>query len=214
MKLKELYANNARRCLCAVKNVKEENLTLEMNPLKKIKENMWVLLIIVAAVIGLLLINFSVNSFFVSISLVALLILLFIYGNKATLHCDKDFLNVKQGFQNIKIPYKNLKNVYIGRVSGMLFFLPSFNYNVVVRFEDNFGFLRELSFSLLCSNEKDVEKFINNFDTEENIEDRYVQYEKKKIWKKIASFIFTIIITILVIICVLPMCGINIGSII
>lgn len=210
MKLKELYKTSAQRRFSVVTGVKEENLTLEMKPLKKLKESIWVLLLVIAVVIGLLLINFNLNTFLISLALVSLMFLLFLFGNKSILHCDKDFVSVKQGFQNLKIPYKNLRNVYIGRVSGVLFFMPAFNYNIVVRFEDNFGFLRELEFSLLCSDEKEVEKFINNFEIEEKIEDRYVQYEKRKVWKRIASFIFTLIIAIIVIIYILPMCGINI----
>lgn len=214
MKLKELYEKSAKRRFSTVKGVKEENLTLEMKPIKRLKESIWALLLIIAGVIALLLVKFSLNTFLVSLSLIVLMIILFIYGNKSKLHCDKDFVSVKQGFQNLKIPYKNLRNVYIGRVSGLLFFMPAFNYNIVVRFEDNFGFLRELEFSLLCSDEKEVEKFINNFEVEENLEERYVQFEKRKVWKKIASFIFTIIIAIIVIIYILPMCGINISSLI
>ena len=209
MKLKELYESSQKRRFSTVKGVKEENLTLQMKPMKRIKESIWVLLLIIAAVVGLLLINFNLNTFMVSLALVAIMILLFIYGNKATLHCDKDSLSVKQGFQNVKIPYNNLKNVYIGRVSGMLFFMPAFNYNIVVRFQDNFSFLRELEFSLLCSDEKEVEKFLNNFEIEEQTEERYVAYEKKKVLSKIASFVFTLIIAIIVAIYILPMCGIN-----
>lgn len=209
MKLKELYESSQKRRFSSVTGVKEENLTLAMKPMKRIKESIWVLLLIIAVVVGLLLVNFNLNTFLVSMSLVAVMILLFIYGNKSTLHCDKETLDIKQGFQNLRIPYKNLKNVYIGRVSGMLFFMPAFNYNIAVRFQDNFGFLRELEFSLLCSDEKEVEKFLNNFEVEEKIEEQYVSYEKKKVLRKIASFVFTIIIAIIAVIYILPMCGIN-----
>lgn len=214
MKLKDIFLENQNRRFAAVKKIKKENIKLEMKPIQKMKEKIIMLSVIFVAIIGLLLLNFNLKYFLVSILLIFLLIIIFIFGNKSTLECDKNTLNIRQGFQKINIPYTHLKNVYIGKVSGILFFLPAFNYNIVIRYEDNFSFLRELEFSLLCANSKDVELFLDNFLIEDVVEPRYVQFEKRKFGKRIISFIFTLILTIIIIIYILPLCGINLGSII
>ena len=214
MKLKELYLNSGERRYCTIKGIKKENLKLEMRPLKKLKDNVIGLLIILAIVIGFLLLNFNLKYFLVSLLLIMVLVVTFIFGNKAILKCDKSTLNIIQGFQRLNIPYANLKSVYIGRVSGLLFFLPAFNYNIIIRYEDNFSFLRELEFSLLCSDSKEVEEFLNNFEIEKNIQERYVQYEKRKFAKRAITFVLSLILTIVILIYLLPLCGINLGSII
>lgn len=204
MKLKDLFEKNTQRRYYPITNVKKENIVLEMKPLKKIGKSIFGLLIALMIILGLLLINFNVKYFTVSIALILLFVLLFIFGNRCIIQCDKETLNIKQGFQRLNIPYKNLKNVYIGQVSGLLFFLPAFNYNIVVRYEDNFSFLRELEFSLLCADEKDVEAFLNNFEIEQEVQERYVQYERRKFGKKALSFIFTLILVIIVAIFLYP----------
>ena len=214
MKLKDLYISNEARRYSAVKHIKKENLKLEMKPLTKIKNNIVLLLVILAVVIGMLLLQFNLRYFIVSLLLIAVLVLVFIFGNKSVLVCDKETLNIKQGVQNLNIPYKNLKNVYIGRVSGLLFFLPAFNYNIIVRYEDNFSFLRELEFSLLCADPNEVETFINNFEIEEQVEERFVQYEKRKFVRRLIGTIFTVILAAIIVIYLLSLGGINLAPLI
>lgn len=209
MKLKDLYIMHEARRYSGITKIKKENVSLEMKPLNKIKENIVVLIILLTLVIGLLIIGFNAKYFIVSVLLIIGFFFLFIFGNKAKLTCDKKFLNVKQGLQNVNIPYSSLRNVYIGKVSGFLFFLPAFNYNIVIRYEDNFSFLRELEFSLLCANDKEVEEFINNFEIEQVFEERYIVYEKKKSWKKLIGFIGSLILLAVLILYIFPACGIK-----
>ena len=149
MKLKEIYMENKARRYSSVKKVIKENIVLEMDPIEKIKENWIVLTAIFVIAIGFLLLDYNPKYFFVCLAIMLFLVILFIYGNKAYLKCDKDSLHIRQGFQKLNIPYTQLKSVYIGRIKG-------FSYNIIVRFQDNFSFLRELEFSLLCSKHKDV----------------------------------------------------------
>lgn len=204
MKLKDLYIANAERRYSAVKKIIKENITLETKPLTKARDYIVAILLVLTIVIAFLMVGFNIKYFLISFALIFGFFLLFIFGNKAKIQCDKNTLNINQGFQRLNIPYKNLRNVYIGRVSGLFFFLPAFNYNLVIRYEDNFSFLRELEFSLLCANEKEVEAFINNFEIEQKIEERYIQYEKKKNIRKILGVIFSIVLFILVALYVIP----------
>ncbi|MBP3502913.1 MAG: hypothetical protein J6K42_05530 [Clostridia bacterium] len=209
MKLKEIYLENQVRRYSSINKIKKENIKLDIDPIKKIKNNWIILLAMFVIIIAMLLLNFNLSYFIVSIGLIFTLVIVFIFGNKSTLLCDKNTLNVKQGFQNINIPYNRLKNVYIGKVSGVLFFLPAMTYNIIIRYEDNFSFLRELEFSLFCADTKEVNDFINNFLIEEKVEERYVRYEKRKIFRRLLSTLITVILAVGLLIYFLPKCGIN-----
>ncbi|MBO5349886.1 MAG: hypothetical protein J6A89_08765 [Clostridia bacterium] len=209
MKLKEIYSANQERRYKSVTKIKKEDVKLEMNPYKKIKENWILLLIFLIIIIAIFLIDFNQKIFFASIILGGLLVLTFIFGNKSILVCDKNTLNIKQGFQKVNIPYANLKNVYIGRVAGTLFFLPSKAYNIVIRYQDNFSFLREIEFSLLCANAEDVNEFINNFLIDDTIQERYVKYERRKLIFKILGSIASIALFIIIFMYFFTKGGIN-----
>lgn len=214
MKLKEIYLKNQTRRYSSIKRVKKENISLNMNPERKIKENWIQLLAVIVVTIALLLLNFKLTYFLVSLSLILVIIAVFIFGNKATLFCDKNSLNIQQGFQKNIIPYANLKCVYIGRVTDFFLFIPIYSYNIIIRYEDAFSFLRELQFPLLCATKEDVNEFLNNFEVEENISQRYVKYEKRKFWKRILSFLISITLAIILCIYLFQKSGINFNSII
>ena len=198
MKLKELYLENKEHRYNTITRVKKENITLEMNPVKKIQDNWIILLGILVVIIGFLLINFNSKVFGISLVLIAFLVCVFIFGNKATIKCDKNTLDIKQGFQHNKIPYANLKSVFIGRATELFLVVPMYSYNIVIRYEDNISFIHELQFSLFCANEDDVKKFIENFEFDDNINQRFIQFERKKILLKIISAILTIAIMIFI----------------
>ena len=214
MKLKEIYIKNQSRRYSDINKIKKENIKLEINQLKKIKDNWIILLAILVGIIAILLLDFNPKYFIASLALILALVIIFIFGNKSTLICDKNKLKVKQGFQKLDIPYEHLKNVYIGKVNGLLFFLPAITYNIIIRYEDNFSFLRELEFSLFCADEQEVNNFINNFVIEEKIEEKYVIFEKRKLIRRIFSSIITIALCVILFIYLLSKSSINLGSII
>ena len=82
MKLKELYLENKEHRYNTITRVKKENITLEMNPVKKIQDNWIILLGILVVIIGFLLINFNSKVFGISLVLIAFLVCVFILGNK------------------------------------------------------------------------------------------------------------------------------------
>lgn len=196
MSLKEIFLENANRRYNSVKKVKKENMTLKMDPIKKIKDNWIVLLGILVVIIGLLLIGFNMNMFLLCLGLIFVFVIVFIFGNKAILTCDKNTLNIKQGFQQSAIPYTNLKTVFIGRAATLFLIFPMYSYNIIIRYEDNFSFIRELQFSLLCADEEDVEKFISNFEIEKDANPRYIKYEKKRRILKIVSGVITFLLAV------------------
>lgn len=198
MKFKEIFLENKDRRYRNITKVKKENMTLIIDPIRKIKENWIVLLGILVVIIGFLLINFNSKIFLVSISLIAFLVVVYIFGNKAILKCDKDSLYIKQGFQENKIPYSKIKTVFISRAAELMLFVPTYSYNIIIRYEDNFSFIRELNFSLMCADENEVKEFIENFEIDKKINQRIVKFEKRKFIGKLLTFIITIIAVVFI----------------
>ena len=112
--------------------------------------------------------------------------------------CDKDSLYIKQGFQENKIPYSKIKTVFISRATELMLFIPTYSYNIIIRYEDNFSFIRELNFSLMCADEDEVKEFIENFEIENKINQRIVKFEKRKFIGKLLTFIITIIAVVFI----------------
>ena len=198
MKFKEIFLENKDRRYRNIAKVKKENMTLVIDPIKIIKENWIVLLGILVVIIGFLLINFNSKIFLVSLALIAFLVVVYIFGNKAILKCDKDSLYIKQGFQENKIPYSKIKTVFISRATELMLFIPTYSYNIIIRYEDNFSFIRELNFSLMCADEDEVKEFIENFEIENKINQRIVKFEKRKFIGKLLTFIITIIAVVFI----------------
>ena len=198
MKFKEIFLENKDRRYRNIAKVKKENMTLVIDPIRKIKENWIVLLGILVVIIGFLLINFNSKIFLVSLALIAFLVVVYIFWNKAILKCDKDSLYIKQGFQENKIPYSKIKTVFISRATELMLFIPTYSYNIIIRYEDNFSFIRELNFSLMCADEDEVKEFIENFEIENKINQRIVKFEKRKFIGKLLTFIITIIAVVFI----------------
>lgn len=200
MKFKEIFLENKERRYCNITKVKKENMTLFINPVRKLKENWIVLLGILVVIIGFLLINFNSKVFLVSLALIAFLVVVYIFGNKAILKCDKESLYIKQGFQENKIPYSKIKTVFISRAAELMLFVPTYSYNIIIRYEDNFSFIRELNFSLMCADENEVKEFIENFEIDKKIDPRIVKFEKRKFIGKLLTFIVTLIVVAFIIV--------------
>lgn len=198
MSLKEIFLENKDRRYYNVSRVKKENMTLVVDPVKKLKENWIVLLGIFVVIIGFLLINFNMKILGISMALIAFFVVVFIYGNKAILKCDKNSLNIQQGFQKNKIPYSKVKGVFIARAIDLMLFIPTYNYNIIIRYEDPFSFIRELNFSLMCADEDEVKKFIENFEINKTVDQKIVKFEKRKLIWKILTSIGTLILVIFV----------------
>ena len=192
MKLKDIFLQNQTRRFNEFEKIKKEDVFLEMKPLKKLKQKWYIILIILIITIALLSLKPNIKLLAITIILILTLIGLFIFGNSAKLTCTKDFLKIKQGFQNTAIPYANLKSVYIAKTTDWLLFFPTYSYKIIIRCQDNFSFLREFHFSLLCANPEDVNNFINNFAVKNVTEQKFVKYEKRKLLRSIIESILTI----------------------
>ncbi len=198
MEIKDLYLKKQNYVYAQIKEIKDKTLELKSNPIEKLKDNWLVVLIIFVVIIGLLLINFNLKYFLVSMGLVLALFVLFIYGNKYTIKCDTQTLNISQNFQKTKLPYECIKSIYMVKSKGWILFIPRNIYKLIIRCEDNFSFLREFEYPLLCTNSEELEQFMENIIVEEKIEEKFVKYQKKKFWKRFLENAITVIIGVLI----------------
>lgn len=195
MNYKELYLGTQDRRYVEITGIKKEGIFIEGKPIDKIKENWIVILAIFAIVIGVLLINFRATYFFVSLGLMVLLAVLYIFGNRYTVTCEKKGILIKQGISKNNIEYSRIKNVFVNRTRRGLFFKT---YVLVIRCEDNFSFLREFEYPLLCTDSQQILDFVCNFNLATQSNSRYVKFEKKKFLRRIVEHISTAVCVIII----------------
>lgn len=196
MNYKELCKKTENNRYSEIAGIKNEKVILEGKPLKKIKDNWIIMLLIIAVTVGFLLIKFNIVYFLICIALLVFFVMLFIYGNTYTITCNKDDIHIKQGLQKFNIPYKSIKNVYISKTAGLTFLRT---YVLVVRCEDSLKLLREFEFPLLCTNYEQVSNFINNFIIKNEKNEKYFIYEKRRSLRRIIENIFTAFVVIIII---------------
>lgn len=196
MDYKELVIDSVNRRFADITGIKEENITVESKPIKKIKDNWIVALAILATFVGLMLINFNIKYFLMCLALIAVFVALFIFGNKYSIICEKKSLTIKQNFQNIHIPYNNVKNVYVAKtVRGIMVR----SYVLVIVCEDQLSLLREFEFPLLCTSIDEVAKFVNNFKIAEGKDEGAIKRDKRRSLKRIVENLFTVVCLIIIV---------------
>lgn len=196
MNYKELCKKTENNRYSEIAGIKNEKVILEGKPLKKIKDNWIIMLLIIAVTVGFLLIKFNIVYFLICIALLVFFVMLFIYGNTYTITCNKDDIHIKQGLQKFNIPYKSIKNVNISKTAGLTFLRT---YVLVVRCEDSLKLLREFEFPLLCTNYEQVSNFINNFIIKNERNEKYFIYGKRRSLRRIIENIFTAFVVIIII---------------
>ncbi len=202
LKWKDVYNNNKKRRYCEITGIKEENVEIESNSIKVLKERKYIVLIASLIIIALLVWTFRND---IKILLVLVLFFLaagicFFIFNYFKFKCDKDGLYVKFGFQEGKFPYDKLKGIYISMFNDYSFLIPIRKvYSIVIRYIDNNGRIKELSFPNYFIKPEDTEKFLENFNIEEAEQVKYVQFERFKVLKKIGRVLLFIFFVLLLI---------------
>ena len=202
LKWKEVYNNNKKRRYCEITGIKEENVEIESNSFKVLKERKYIVLIASIIIIALLVWTFR-NDIKILLILLAFFIgsgICFFVFNYFKFKCLKDVLYVKFGFQEGKFSYDKLRGVYLSKFNDYSFLIPAKRvYSIVIRYIDNTNRIKELSFPNYFIKPEDTEKFLSNFDIKEAEESKLVQYERFKILKKLfkaAIFIMFVLLMI------------------
>lgn len=203
LKWKDVYNNTKKRKYCEITGIKQEDVEIESNSFKVLKERKYIVLVASIVIIGLLIWTFRTD-----IKLLLILVGFFIAAdicffvfNYFKFKCAKDGLYIKFGFQQGKISYEKLKGVYLSRFNDYSFLIPVKKvYSIVLRYTDNNGRIKELSFPNYFIKPEDTEKFLENFNIEEAEQDKYVNFERFKILKKVGKIsIFVLFVVALIV---------------
>lgn len=212
IKWKDIYSENRKRTYCKISNVKEENITVESNSFRILKEKKYPIIIVALIIIALLFYTFrnDLKIFLIVLAFFLIAGLLFTVFNYFKLTCMKDGLYIKYGFQQGKFNYERIDSVFLSRYNDTSFLFPSISYNLVIRYTDNFKRIRELSFPSHFLSKEETIKFLNNFEIEEQEVSAYINHEKFKLFKRIAKSAAFILLIICIIYLVIARSGISI----
>lgn len=196
LKWKDVYNNNKKRKYCQITGIKQEDVEIESNSFKVLKERKYIVLIASLIIIGLLIWTFR-NDIKILLILVGFFIvadICFFIFNYFKFKATKDGLYIRFGFQQGKISYEKLKCVYLSRFNEYSFLLPvSKVYSIVLRYVDNVGRIKELSFPSYFVKPEETEKFLENFNIEEKEQGTYVKFERFKILKKVGKILLFVL---------------------
>ncbi len=202
LKWKEIYRNNKQRRYCEIVGIKKENVELESNSFIVLKERKYIVLAfsIIALILLIWTFRSSVKTLLMVLAFFAVVGAGFFIFNYFKLKCLHDGLYIKFGFQEGKFSYDRVKSVYLSKFNDYSFLIPTKRvYSIVIRYADNNNRIKELSFpNYFLSPEKTAE-FLDNFEIKEDENNRYVQYERFKVLKKVGKFVFFVMFAIIVI---------------
>lgn len=190
LKWKDIYEQNKQRRYCEITGIKKEDVELESNSFTRLKERKYLVLAITLIVGALIVYTFRKDIKILLMVLAFFLVagVCFFVFNYFKFKCLKDGLYVRFGFQQGKFSYDKLKGVYLSRFNDYTFLLPVKRlYSIVIRYEDSYKRIRELSFPNYFLKPESVSKFLENFEIKEEAKSQYVQYEKFKVLKRIGK---------------------------
>ena len=202
LKWKDIYNENSKRRYCEITGIKKEDVELESNSFKFLKEKKYLVFVIALIIIALLVYTFR-NDLKILLIVLAFFaiagICLFLF-NYFKFKCLKDGLYVRFGFQEGKFSYDKLKGIYLSKFNDYSFLIPTKRvYSIVIRYEDSYKRIKELSFPNYFVKPEDVSAFLDNFEIKEAEENKYVQYERFKVLKMIGKIALFVLFAIVVI---------------
>ena len=201
VKWKDVYKDNRERKYINIKGIKEENIELESNSYKALKKRKYIIAVVLLVCLVLLVWTFrhDIKMLFIVLAFFGMASIGFFIFNYFKFRCDKDGLYVRFGFQEAKFDYGKVKNIYLSRFNDYNFLIPVKKiYSIVIRYTDNFGRLKELSFPNYFVTPEDTQKFFDNFELEETQAEKSVQYEKLKLLKRIGKIVIFVFFALVV----------------
>ena len=201
LRWKDVYNENKQRRYSEIVGIKEENVEIESNSFKTLKERKYIIL--TASIILLIALIWSfkndIKLLFIVLGFFAIAGICFFVFNYFKFICQEDGLYVRFGFQEGKFKYERLKSVYLSKYNEYSFFIPNKRvYSVVIRYSDNNNRIKELSFPNYFIKPDEAMKFLDNFEIKAAEESDFVQYERFKMLKKIGKAIITILFVLTV----------------
>lgn len=187
LKLKDVYLNNKSRRFNEIISIKSNSASLISNPKKAIAKNKYKIIITTIIILALLISTMynDLPTLFITIGFLIGILLIVVFFNAFKLVCTKDGIKVQFGIQKTFFPYDNIKCIYLSKYDDYSFLRFSKDYNIVLNYVDNNGFIKDLSFSTLFVTSEEIQLFLDNFIINKVNSDKVVKFEKFKLVKKI-----------------------------
>ena len=194
LKWKDIYNENKNRRYREITGIKKENVEIESNPTTLLKEKKYYILLVFLILVAIVLYTFR-NDLKIALIVIAFLLgscVIFFFFNYYKLACNKDGLYIKFGFQEGLFKYDRIKNIYISRFNDSSYLLSIRSYNIVIRYVDNYNRLKELFFDATFLNKEKALEFLNNFEIKDEEDNKYVNFERFKLLKKIGKVVLIV----------------------
>ena len=196
LKWKDVYNENKKRRYCEITGINKENVGIESNSIKFLKQKKYI-----AIIFSLIVLVALIYTFRSDIKILLMVIAFFIFAGLAffvfnyyKMECLKNGLYIRYGIQQGLFPYEKLKCVYLSKYNDYSFLIPAKRvYSIVIRYEDNSNRIRELSFPNYFLSKEETANFLSNFNIKEAEEPKYVSYEKFKVLKMIGKVILMVL---------------------
>lgn len=205
LKWKDIYNNNNKqRRYCEITGIKKQDVELESNSFRILKQNKYLSIIIAVILIAILFFTFrkDMRVFLIVLAFFAVAAICFFIFNYFKFKCTSNGLYIRFGMQEGLFPYEKLKSVYLSKFNDYRFLIPSNGYSIVIRYYDNNNRIKELSFANYFLNKQETIKFLENFNIKEERNNRYITYEKFKVLRKIIKVTAIVVFTILIFVAV------------
>ncbi len=203
LKWKDIYNNYKQRKYCDIIGIKKEDVEIVSNSFGILKQKKYLIITIISILVFAILLIYTLrNDIKVLLMVLAFFIVagfLFFVFNYYKLKCTKNGLYVRFGMQQGTFSYNKVKSVYLARFNDYNIFIPSKIYSIVIRYLDNNGKLKELSFPNYFIGKEEIIDFLDNFNVAEAENKQYVNFERYKNLKrivKIVGFIFLVLVAL------------------
>lgn len=204
-KLNILYEKTKNRKLQEIRDV-NSNIIFKARVGNLIKSYPKLIPIILILIAVILVITFHSNMRLLSLVLFmyALILMFSIYCNTFTISCKNNNMSIKTNMQEIIIAYKDLKNVFIDKKYERIFIKKREYFRLVILYKAPNGNISNVELPILFINQKDLEKFLNNFELmpEKNVKnlERAREYKLKRLLIKAGLFILIWILILITLI--------------
>lgn len=193
-RLNALYEKTKNRKLQEIDSV-NNNITFKARVGKLIKVHPKLITGILIAITIVLILTFYSNLKMLTLVLLmyVIMIIFLIYCNTFTITCKNNKVSVITNMQEIVIDYKNLKNIFIDKREERIFIKKRNLFMLVILYKAPNGNISNIELPVLFISEKELEKFLENFElkpqkSSKNLE-KAKEYKFKRILIKIGLFI-------------------------
>lgn len=195
LKWKDIYNENITRRYCEITGIKKNGVGIESNSFRALKEKKLIAIIVVIVLLAIIICAFRTNIkvLLIVMGFFAFAGICFFFFNYFKLNCDENGLYVRFGFQQGLFKYEKIKSVYLSKFNDYSFLIPNKCYSIVIRYTDNYNRIKELSFPTYFITKEECAEFLNNFEIKENQDEKFVQYERFKLLKKIGKIVLIVL---------------------